>query len=106
MRVEWVKSKARAERWREETILLTEEMRRVIAYFDWKAKWWISQKSRRPNTTPDVCDGIAAYSAKQACLCHRFATSFARQWYSTLIINNLSADWPAEYVPIHSEVTD
>ncbi|KIM80240.1 hypothetical protein PILCRDRAFT_9784 [Piloderma croceum F 1598] len=106
MRVEWVKSKARAERWREETILLAEEMRRVIAYFDWKAKWWISQKSRRPNTTPDVCDGIAAYSAKQARLCHRFATSFARQWYSTLIINNLSADWPAEYVPIHSEVTD
>jgi hypothetical protein len=100
MRVEWVKSKARAERWNEEVILLTEEMRRVIAYFDWKAKWWISQRFRRPNATPDVCSGIAAYSEKQAGICHRFAMSFAGQWYSTLVRNNLPTDWPAEYVPV------
>ena len=93
MCVEWVKSKARAERWREETILLAEEMRCVIAYFDWKAKWWISQKSCCPNMTPNVCHGIAVYSAKQAGLCHCFATSFVGQLYSTLIINNLPGLW-------------
>ena len=43
MQVEWSKSKARAERWREEVILLSEEMRRVLVYFEWKARWWMIQ---------------------------------------------------------------
>jgi hypothetical protein len=105
MRVEWVKSKARADRWREETILLAEEMRCVVVYFDWKANWWITQRSRRPNTTSDVCDGLAAYSAKQAALCHHFAASFAGQWYPALVANNLHTDWPTDYIPIRSEGT-
>jgi len=99
MRVEWVKSRARAERWREETILLAEEMRRVIQYFHWKANWWVSQKSRRTNATPDVCDGIAAYSARQAALCRSFAKASAREWYSTLVVNNLPTDWLPQYLP-------
>src|ERR1700685_1714007 len=103
MRVEWGKSKARAERWREETVLLSEEMRRVIQYFDWKAKWWIGQSSRRPNATIEVCGGIAAYSAKQAALCRRFAKSFAGQWYTTLATNDLPTDWPIDYIPIRTE---
>jgi hypothetical protein len=103
MRVEWVKSKARAECWREETVLLSEEMRRVIQYFDWKAKWWIGQGSRRLNATAEVRDGMAAYSAKQAAFCRRFAKSFAGQWYTTLATNNLPTDWPVDYIPIRTE---
>ena len=99
MCVEWAKSKACAERWGEEVILLAEEMRHVITYFDWKAKWWISQKSCHPNATNDVCNGIAAYAEKQAEICRHFAMSFAGQWYSHLVSNNLPADWPASYVP-------
>ncbi|KAJ8697361.1 hypothetical protein PTI98_004171 [Pleurotus ostreatus] len=40
LRVEWVKARARAERWREEVLLLEEEMRRAIAYCCWKAEHW------------------------------------------------------------------
>jgi hypothetical protein len=40
MRVEWAKTHARANRQKEEVLLLTEEMRHVVAYLDWKASWW------------------------------------------------------------------
>jgi len=36
MRCEWVKSKARADRWNEEVLLIKEEMQRVLVYFEWK----------------------------------------------------------------------
>ena len=39
MHTEWARSRARAARWGEEVELLGEEMRRVIEYFEWKAKW-------------------------------------------------------------------
>ncbi|KAF8223543.1 hypothetical protein L208DRAFT_1078317, partial [Tricholoma matsutake] len=38
--VEWVKAQVRAERWWEEVILLEEEMRRVLEFCQWKARWW------------------------------------------------------------------
>jgi hypothetical protein len=40
VRVEWLKLRARAARWREEILLLEEEMRRAIEFCDWKQRWW------------------------------------------------------------------
>ncbi|KAG1807133.1 uncharacterized protein BJ212DRAFT_1449387 [Suillus subaureus] len=40
MHIEWCKARACANRWAEEVVLLQEEMRRVVAYFDWHAMWW------------------------------------------------------------------
>ncbi|KAF8059257.1 hypothetical protein FPV67DRAFT_1395314, partial [Lyophyllum atratum] len=40
IRLEWVKARARADRWREEVMLLEEEMRRVLEYCEWRASWW------------------------------------------------------------------
>ena len=40
MRVEWAKAKARMMRWKEELMLIQEEMRRVIVYHKWRADWW------------------------------------------------------------------
>ncbi|KAJ6459377.1 hypothetical protein C8R47DRAFT_1081340 [Mycena vitilis] len=40
IRVEWAKARARADRWQEELILLEEEMRRVLEFCSWKARWW------------------------------------------------------------------
>ncbi|KDQ31598.1 hypothetical protein PLEOSDRAFT_1036768, partial [Pleurotus ostreatus PC15] len=40
LRIEWCKSRARAQRWQEECILLSEEMRRVIQFHEWQAKKW------------------------------------------------------------------
>jgi len=41
MRIEWSRARARAHRWQEEALLLEEEMRRVLAFFTWKAQKWI-----------------------------------------------------------------
>ena len=39
MRVEWAKSRARMMRWKEELLIVQEEMRRVLVYLRWRAEW-------------------------------------------------------------------
>jgi hypothetical protein len=99
MRVEWAKSKARADRWQEEITLLTEEMRRVLRYFEWKASWWRTQQDRRSQASVDVRDGVAAYAQKQTTVVNKLARSFASKWYPTLIANGLPTDWPIDVMP-------
>ena len=41
LRSEWAKSRARANRCKEEVLLLKEEMRRVLVFLEWKSKWWL-----------------------------------------------------------------
>ncbi len=77
MRVEWAKTKARADRWHEEVLLVSEEMRRVLYFFQWKAEWWSSQSALRMDAPIRVQRGIAAYAAKQVAISHAMATSFA-----------------------------
>lgn len=39
LQAEWAKSRARATRWTEEVMLLKEEMRRALAFLNWRAQW-------------------------------------------------------------------
>lgn len=98
MRVEWAKSHARAQRWAEEVVLLTEEMRRIIVFLDWKAAWWRDQAERRQDVQPDVALGLAAYAYRQGDLMENIARSFASLWYPILTAAHLPSDWPAQYV--------
>lgn len=70
LRVEWLRCRTRAARWKEEVQLLEEEMRRSIEYCRWKASWWEEQANRRarvtPSMLPHVAEGIAAYAFEQA----------------------------------------
>ena len=101
LRCEWAKSKARAARWAEEVQLLVEEMRRVIAYLDWKAKWWREQgDARLGELEADIADGVSAYAAKQAHIYTSMARSFAATWYHVLLANGLPIEWPRLYNPI------
>ncbi|KAF7300835.1 hypothetical protein MKEN_01309400 [Mycena kentingensis (nom. inval.)] len=43
LRIEWARTRARALRWNEELDLLEEEMRRILAFFSWRAEWWESR---------------------------------------------------------------
>ncbi|KAJ7885134.1 hypothetical protein B0H14DRAFT_3082330 [Mycena olivaceomarginata] len=43
LRVEWAKTRAKAWRWTEEVDLVEEEMRRVVAFLEWKAERWARQ---------------------------------------------------------------
>jgi hypothetical protein len=78
-----VKSKARADRWNEEVQLVKEEMRRVLAFLEWKARGWTKEGRReRDIRRPDIADGIRAYAAKQASINCALAHSFELCWKS------------------------
>lgn len=99
LRCEWAKSKARADRWSEEVTLLVEEMRRVIEYLDYKARWWDTLASARNNISAELREGLSAYSAKQSAIRRSMAASFATKWYSLLVTEQFTVDWPQIYIP-------
>jgi hypothetical protein len=80
IRVEWVKAWARAERWREEVILLEEEMRRVLEFCQWKAGWWENQPSRRHTDLEMLTEGLPAYATEQAETERMRAQLWAEKW--------------------------
>ncbi|KAK0471641.1 hypothetical protein IW261DRAFT_1344265 [Armillaria novae-zelandiae] len=79
LRIEWCKSRARAQRWQEECELLAEEIRRVKVTFQFHEKVW---KDRAEKV--DLL-GARAYALKQAALWQELEKSAAEQWSSTLI---------------------
>jgi hypothetical protein len=80
IRVEWAKARARAQRWREEVILLNEEMCRVLAFGEWKAKWWREQASRRNSVPEELAEGLQAYAAEHAECEETLAKRWTAQW--------------------------
>jgi hypothetical protein len=106
MHVEWAKTKARADRWHEEVLLVSEEMRRVLYFFQWKAEWWASQSALRTDAPIRVQRGIKAYAAKQVAISHAMAISFAAQWYPTLKKSQIPTDWPSYYIPVDLNAMD
>lgn len=98
LQVEWAKVQARKQRWEEEVLLIQEEMRRVVMFFEWKAKWWRSQGSRRSvssDADDSIIHGVAAYAEKQAQLCVRFAHSCVDIWRPLLRSDGVVPDWEA-----------
>jgi len=106
MRSEWAKTKARADRWREEVLLVTEEMRRTICFLDWKAMWWLEQAALRSAAPVRIQHGVSAYAAKQAAVCRSMARSFATHWYPTLKKQHIPIEWPSQYIPQDSTAMD
>jgi hypothetical protein len=95
VRVEWLKLRARAARWREEVLLLEEEMRRAVEFCDWKQRWWRQRVGSRDtdalvvnvdgmNTQgspePHVLDGIRAYALQHADAERTRADDWERKW--------------------------
>ena len=98
VRHEWMTCRARADRWREESDLLQEEMRRVVAFLEWKSHSWDrSVGSRLGSVTADVQNGIDAYARKQASMYHELAISLANQWIPYLLASGLGISWVKTY---------
>lgn len=92
MAIEWAKARARARRWDEEVALIQEEMRRVIAFFEWKAKWWRQSASQRSQgITPALSSGLTAYAEKQASMYDGLSLKFYNMWVPHLMVQNLLA---------------
>lgn len=92
MRVEWGKAKARVDRWQEEVELLVEEMRRVLAYFDWKRTDWEAKAEARKGPR-DLESGLKGYAYRQSDMFCRMVTSFAQSWGPILKANRISCEW-------------
>ncbi|KDQ23596.1 hypothetical protein PLEOSDRAFT_1048381, partial [Pleurotus ostreatus PC15] len=59
LRIEWCKARARAQRWQEECILLSEEMRRIIEFHKWQARVWETRANEASTS------GARAYALRQ-----------------------------------------
>ena len=80
LRVEWLKCRARAARWKEEIELLEEEMRHAIQFCVWKANWWEEQAGHRTLVSAHLAEGIAAYAAENATAERRRLLSWSSHW--------------------------
>ena len=69
-RIEWSKARARQARWKEEVLLLREEMRRVLQFLKWKASDWFRKGHTDAisslTTCPYQLEGLRAYACRQA----------------------------------------
>lgn len=104
MRVEWAKARARMIRWREELLLVQEEMRRVIAYHEWRAGWWRERSTLRTNGDPSILSGLSGYAHKQAALCTRMAERCALYWLRDLKEKGIMPSWATGYEDMLSQL--
>ncbi|KAK7437564.1 hypothetical protein VKT23_018462 [Stygiomarasmius scandens] len=71
VRVEWCKARARMLRWKEEVLLLTEELRRMQHYAIWKGEWWMARRVslegsyKVENVSAALQEGLDAYAWQQ-----------------------------------------
>ncbi|KAJ7181651.1 hypothetical protein C8R43DRAFT_869903 [Mycena crocata] len=110
IRVEWTKARARADRWREDLILLDEEMRRVLEFCSWKAAWWRARRFPRADISAELKEGLCAYALEQEARELFWAEKWADKWAAVreragraLEDNVLDV---TEEVPIEVEVAD
>ncbi|KAJ7181393.1 hypothetical protein C8R43DRAFT_1083776 [Mycena crocata] len=80
IRIEWTKARARADRWREELILLDEEMRRVLVFCEWKAEWWRVRRTSRKGVGEELAEGLRAYALEQEVRERHWASMWGAKW--------------------------
>jgi hypothetical protein len=100
LRCEWAKTKARADCWGGEVILLVEEMRRVIIFLSWKADWWREQGHGRTDVSNHLAEGLQAYANKQSHVYRSLASKFANMWYNIHASNDIPIQWPAAFLSL------
>lgn len=82
VRVEWCKAWARSRRWTEEVNLLLEEMRRVVAFHEYKVKWWKERCDGLGCIWPSVdhAEGARAYASEHAAMHEDLITQCKLVW--------------------------
>jgi hypothetical protein len=81
LRVQWAKSRSCAKRWSEEVMLLREEMRWVLAYFEYKSTWWEERETGQGHqVSPEIAEGLRFYAQCQAQLQQDIASQFLTMW--------------------------
>ncbi|KAJ7620530.1 hypothetical protein DFH06DRAFT_1273758 [Mycena polygramma] len=82
--MDWLKARARAMRWREELILLEEEMRRSIASAEYVAQRWEERATERVSSGEpmvlELAEGLAGYACEHAATAVRRAEVITAKW--------------------------
>lgn len=104
VRVEWARTRARAKRWGEEIVLLQEEMRRTVVFFEWKMQWWSDQSCRREGLPSVLQRGLACYAHAQADVYRSLAVKCAGLWLPFLWSRDIEPPWGDRY-PLPTEDT-
>jgi len=84
LRSEWAKSRACANRCKEEVLLLREEMRRTLVFLEWKSEWWLQQQGLREGLPRELDEGLRVFALGQANLQQRLAAHFQAIWKGSL----------------------
>ena len=83
-RIEWSKARARQARWKEEVLLLREEMRRVLEFFKWKSRDWFWKSGNQVISSLTSCplqlEGLHAYACRQADVFSNIHNHFLGIW--------------------------
>lgn len=83
LRVEWLKSRARVNRYREEVAMVTDERSFTIKALEHEACRWESERSAaREDLDAAGQEGVTAHAKRQAWLRRRIASNFQRIWAS------------------------
>ena len=97
MRVEWTKTRARKTCWAEELLILQEEMRQMISFFEWKAAWWWEQAYLRHEGDAGILSGVVGYANKQAAICECMVVKCAFHWLPELKMKGVMPSWGEKY---------
>ncbi|PBK63779.1 hypothetical protein ARMSODRAFT_893876, partial [Armillaria solidipes] len=80
VKLEWLKSRARAHHWREECLLLTEEKRRTLESFRFTAQEWDNRESGWHGLDAAVQEGVMGYARRQASVYRSLELHFRKLW--------------------------
>lgn len=105
MRTEWAQTRARMCWWNEELLMIQEEMRRVLAYFEWRSLWWLEQGNRRTCLESSIQSGVVAYAHKQSTLCLQMDACCASHWLPVMKKHGIVPLWGGKY-ELASSVTN
>ncbi|THU82098.1 hypothetical protein K435DRAFT_872679, partial [Dendrothele bispora CBS 962.96] len=79
LRIEWCKAYARVKRWREEILLLQEEMRRCLATLRWQIALW-EGRANVDTFDGERLEGARAYAYEQVATRRQIVERFERLW--------------------------
>ena len=85
LRIEWARSRARAERWEEHVCKTVEAMRRVLQYTQSVIDDWKALASRRAAASHELKEGLQSYALEQAAAEEAFYQRLSMQWYATRV---------------------
>ncbi|KAG2101391.1 uncharacterized protein F5147DRAFT_747022 [Suillus discolor] len=91
LHVEWAKSRARAQRWNEEVLLLKEEMWRTRQFLAWCAQQWRSV-TELSHQDVQIVAGTAAYAQRQAAIQHALLARFTSLWGTGVSADDTAAE--------------